>query len=85
MPVFVLECRPREMYELRKRLTGYFVLLHTESRQRHHRTNRRLTHPDILKKHSSFGHIDKHQKHKGGHKKSKRSIHDVAIETESRK
>lgn len=65
------ECRPREMYELKKRLTGYFVLIHTESRQKHHRKNH----------HSHFG---KH--HKGGHKSLKKdlkSIHDVHIETES--
>ena len=60
------------MYELRKRLTGYFVLLHTESRQRHHKKNH-------------MSHIDKKHHQKGGHKKSKRSVHDIAIETESRK
>lgn len=68
------ECRPREMYELKKRLTGYFVLLHTESRQKHHRMN----HLGKFGKH--------HDHHKKGHKRMKRikrSVHDVAIETES--
>lgn len=65
------ECRPREMYELRKRLSGYFVLIHTESRQKHHH----MKHKDGLKK--------KHHKgHKDG-KKVKRSVHDITIETES--
>ena len=70
------ECRPHEMYELRKRLTGYFVLIHTESRQKHHRMNH----------HGHFG-GKHHDHHKSGHKRTKRikrSLHDVTITTESR-
>lgn len=69
------ECRPHEMYELRKRLTGYFVLIHTESRQKHHRMNH----------HGHFG-GKHHDHHKSGHKRTKRikrSLHDVTITTES--
>ena len=61
------------MYELRKRLSGYFVLIHTESRQKHHH----MKHKDGLKK-------KHHDGHKNG-KKVKRSVHDITIETESRK
>lgn len=32
----VQECRPTELYELRKRMVGWFVLMHTESRRDHH-------------------------------------------------
>ncbi|XP_045212627.1 uncharacterized protein LOC123563726 [Mercenaria mercenaria] len=31
------ECRPTELYELRKRMVGWFVLMHTESRREHHK------------------------------------------------
>ena len=36
----VSECRPGEMYELRQRLVTWFVLMHTESRQKHHKRHR---------------------------------------------
>ena len=61
------------MYALRKRLSGYFVLLHTESRQKHHH----MKHKDGLKKH--------HDHQKAGRKDGKRSLHDITIETEARK
>ena len=93
--VFV-ECRPQEMFDLRKRLTGWFVLLHTESRQMHHRQSRN--------KFDDFHHKKGHKKshHKGNkfdkhqadpkidqmkiESRSKRSIVTVPnIETETRK
>lgn len=48
------ECRPTELYELRKRMVGWFVLLHTESRRSRHKMNH--------KKHGKHGR-KYHKKH----------------------
>jgi len=35
-PATLQECRVNELFQLKERLVGWFVLLHTESRQHHH-------------------------------------------------
>ncbi|WAQ96272.1 TICN2-like protein [Mya arenaria] len=81
------ECRPSEMYELRERLVGWFVMLHTESRQRHHMKNKDLekknphlsisTHGDV------FGAIDK--KRANGMLGKDVKKHFLEMETKSKK
>lgn len=88
-------CRPTELYELRKRMVGWFVLMHTESRRDHHKMKHKKHYKKHHKKHGKFA--DKHDKFADKHdildkkmydlkasKRSKRSVVDT-VETESHK
>lgn len=84
---FSTDCKPKDMYDLKRRLVGWSVLQHTESRIQHHRRKwRKLEH---LKKGGSaknFGKkpsYDLAKKDSKKHGLNKRSVEDTVL-TESR-
>ena len=65
--IFYAECRATELDELKKRLIGWFDVIHTVSRQEHHRQNHHsnLKHHDRI---TALEHMKAAQIQRGHHK-----------------